>query len=98
MFSTLLLYRSGSVVKSLVGHSGPVFSTAFSPDNTLLISASEDGTGNQCSVANCFEKVLHLMPPVNPDENEFINQFNLNLYVICKEIVIVTDQLLIMII
>ena len=35
---------SGSVVKSLVGHSGPVFSTAFSPDNTLLISASEDGT------------------------------------------------------
>ena len=32
-------------MRQLVGHSGPVYSTSFSPDNTLLLSASEDGTG-----------------------------------------------------
>ena len=31
-------------MRQLVGHSGPVYSTSFSPDNTSLLSASEDGT------------------------------------------------------
>ena len=32
-------------MRTLVGHSGPVYSTSFNPDNTLLLSGSEDGTG-----------------------------------------------------
>ena len=31
-------------VQLLIGHTGPVFSTSFSPDSSLLISASEDGS------------------------------------------------------
>ena len=29
----------------LLGHSGPVYATCFTPDNTALLSASEDTTG-----------------------------------------------------
>jgi len=29
----------------LIGHSGPVYSTSFSPDNRYLISGSEDNSG-----------------------------------------------------
>lgn len=36
--------RSGETARSLFGHSGPVFSVAFSPDRTLLLSSSEDTT------------------------------------------------------
>ena len=32
-------------IQQLVGHSGPVYSTSFNPDNTFLVSGSEDGTG-----------------------------------------------------
>ncbi|XP_064388937.1 transcription initiation factor TFIID subunit 5-like isoform X1 [Halichondria panicea] len=35
---------SGSDVRQLIGHNGPVFSTSFNPDNSFLISGSEDGT------------------------------------------------------
>ena len=31
-------------VQLLIGHTGPVFCTSFSPDSSLLISASEDGS------------------------------------------------------
>ncbi|XP_066156213.1 transcription initiation factor TFIID subunit 5 [Euwallacea fornicatus] len=34
--------RSGESVRSLCGHSGPVYSVSFSPDRTVLLSASED--------------------------------------------------------
>lgn len=30
----------------LCGHSGPVYSLSFSPDNKFLLSGSEDSTGN----------------------------------------------------
>lgn len=29
----------------LLGHCGPVYTTCFTPDNTALLSASEDTTG-----------------------------------------------------
>ena len=35
---------NGSWSKRLVGHSGPVYSCRFSPDNQFLFSASQDGT------------------------------------------------------
>ncbi|XP_065886534.1 transcription initiation factor TFIID subunit 5-like [Dysidea avara] len=35
---------SNNDVITLTGHSGPVYSTSFSPDKSLLLSASEDGT------------------------------------------------------
>ena len=38
-------FSSGSEVRQLVGHAGPVYCTAFNPDNSLLLSSSEDGTG-----------------------------------------------------
>lgn len=37
--------RSSSEVKSLVGHSGPVYATDISHDKKFLISSSEDGCG-----------------------------------------------------
>lgn len=36
--------RSGESSRSLCGHSGAVYSVSFSPDRTLLLSASEDTT------------------------------------------------------
>ncbi|XP_071823435.1 transcription initiation factor TFIID subunit 5-like [Apostichopus japonicus] len=36
--------RSSTDCKVLVGHSGPVYATSFSPDRNLLLSASGDGT------------------------------------------------------
>ena len=39
------LHSSAADMRTLVGHSGPVYSTSFNPDNTLLLSGSEDGTG-----------------------------------------------------
>ena len=42
----LLHYSSSSNdVITLTGHSGPVYSTSFNPDKSLLLSSSEDGTG-----------------------------------------------------
>lgn len=35
---------SGEMHKTLHGHSGPVYGLSFSPDRTLLLSCSEDGT------------------------------------------------------
>jgi transcription initiation factor TFIID subunit 5 len=37
--------QSAADSKSLFGHSGPVYSTSFSPDKNLMVSSSEDGTG-----------------------------------------------------
>lgn len=36
--------RSAETTKTLLGHTGPVYKTSFSPDRSLLISCSEDGT------------------------------------------------------
>ena len=37
--------RTATDSKLLLGHSGPVYATNFSPDRNSLISSSEDGTG-----------------------------------------------------
>jgi transcription initiation factor TFIID subunit 5 len=42
--------KEGSMFKKLIGHSGPVFSTAFSPDSRYLISGSEDGSARLWSL------------------------------------------------
>ncbi len=39
---------STSELRQLTGHSGPVYSTSFNPDNTFLVSGSEDGTSESC--------------------------------------------------
>lgn len=39
-----------SDVRLLSGHSGPVYSTSFNPDNSFLISGSEDGTARLWSL------------------------------------------------
>lgn len=36
--------RSAETTKTLLGHTGPVYKTSFSPDRSLLLSCSEDGT------------------------------------------------------
>lgn len=36
--------KSGETVRTLYGHSGPVYGLSFSPDKTLLLSCSEDST------------------------------------------------------
>ncbi|KAJ8668877.1 hypothetical protein QAD02_000136 [Eretmocerus hayati] len=36
--------KSAETVRSLFGHSGPVYCLSFSPDRNLLLSCSEDGT------------------------------------------------------
>ena len=43
-FDQIIDESSSKEVQVLIGHTGPVFSTSFSPDSSLLISASEDGT------------------------------------------------------
>ncbi|KAI6655939.1 Transcription initiation factor TFIID subunit 5-like isoform X1 [Oopsacas minuta] len=43
-FDQIIDESSTKEVQVLLGHTGPVFSTCFSPDSSLLISASEDGT------------------------------------------------------
>ena len=42
---SLLRESHGSLCKKLIGHSGPVYSTSFSPDHRYLVSCSEDKTG-----------------------------------------------------
>ena len=36
--------KGADTVRSLFGHSGPVYSLSFSPDKNLLLSCSEDST------------------------------------------------------
>lgn len=38
--------HSATDSKTLLGHSGAVYSTSFSPDKNYMVSSSEDGTGN----------------------------------------------------
>ena len=42
---------SKSSSKQLVGHSGPVYSTCFTPENNFVISGSQDGTARLWSLA-----------------------------------------------
>ena len=37
--------RTSETARNLYGHSGPVYSLSFSPDRNLLLSSSEDTTG-----------------------------------------------------
>lgn len=39
--------KTAESVRTLFGHSGPVYCLSFSPDRNLLLSCSEDGTGKQ---------------------------------------------------
>lgn len=41
--------RNAESSRLLYGHSGPVYNVSFSPDKTLLLSCSEDSTGNLIS-------------------------------------------------
>lgn len=57
--------KSGEESRLLCGHSGPVYSTSFSPDRTQLISASEDGTVRLWSLltwSNLVNYKGHLYP------------------------------------
>ena len=44
--------------RKLKGHSGAVYGLSFSPDKTLLLSCSEDGTGNISSLKNALTNIL----------------------------------------
>lgn len=37
--------KNATDMRTLIGHSGPVYSSSFSPDRNLLLSCSEDSTG-----------------------------------------------------
>jgi len=38
--------RTSETVRILYGHTGPVYALSFSPNRNLLLSSSEDATGN----------------------------------------------------
>jgi transcription initiation factor TFIID subunit 5 len=51
--------------KTLIGHTGPVYSTSFSPDNAFLLSGSEDGTARLWDLhtfTNVVAYVYHRLP------------------------------------
>lgn len=50
--------NSGSFFKRLVGHSGPVYSCKFSPDNQFLFSSSQDGTVRMWSLCTFSNLVV----------------------------------------
>lgn len=50
---------SGRDIRTLIGHSGPVYSTCFSPDRSLLVSASEDGTARLWSLHTYSNLVVY---------------------------------------
>lgn len=57
--------QSGADTRFLLGHGGPVYATSFNPFNSMLLSASQDGTVrlwdlNTYSSAVCFKG--HVMP------------------------------------
>lgn len=37
--------RTAETSRSLFGHNGPIYNLSFSPDRNLLLSCSEDSTG-----------------------------------------------------
>ncbi len=48
--------KAGKESRVLSGHSGPVYSTSFTPDKNLCVSASEDGTG-ECWIFRVWVQV-----------------------------------------
>ena len=57
--------QSGAESRLLLGHSGPVYATSFNPFNSMLLSASQDGTIrlwdlNTYTTAVCFKG--HVLP------------------------------------
>lgn len=51
--------------KTLIGHCGPVYETSFSPDNSHLVSCSEDGTVRLWNLAT-FTNVVCYKGHMNP--------------------------------
>ena len=51
--------------KTLIGHAGPVYETSFSPDNSHLVSCSEDGTVRLWNLAT-FTNVVCYKGHMNP--------------------------------
>ena len=45
IFNLMLDETTANDVRTLIGHSGPVFSVSISPDKYNLVSGSEDGSG-----------------------------------------------------
>lgn len=56
--------ESAEDVKTLVGHTGPVYSTSFSPDNTFLLSGSEDGTARLWDLHTFSNVVVSVLLPI----------------------------------
>ena len=54
-----VLESTGSWSKRLVGHSGPVFSCKFSPDNQFLFSSSQDSTIRMWSLCTFSSVVVY---------------------------------------
>lgn len=54
-----VLESTGSWSKRLVGHSGPVYSCKFSPDNQLLFSSSQDSTIRMWSLCTFSSVVVY---------------------------------------
>ena len=52
--------RGGARVSVFAGHSGPVYSAAFSPDGTSIVTASDDRTARiyRCEACGSLEEVL----------------------------------------
>lgn len=46
--------RSSEACRTLLGHSGPVYRVAFSPDRQLLLSCSEDTSSKTCYIFSPF--------------------------------------------
>ncbi|XP_062518837.1 transcription initiation factor TFIID subunit 5-like [Corticium candelabrum] len=59
LMEKLLDDSSGRDQRTLIGHSGPVYSTSFSPDRSLLVSASEDGTARLWSLHTYSNVVVY---------------------------------------
>ena len=47
--------RNSEMLRTLLGHSGPVFRITFSPDRTLLLSCSEDTTSKKEQEKHSFK-------------------------------------------
>ena len=62
LFSNFQFPSSSCEVRLLTGHSGPVFGTSFNPDNSFLISGSEDGTGG-CGMSVILYSCTELIQP-----------------------------------
>lgn len=54
VFARIMDDRSSETSRMLLGHNGPVYKLSFSPDRSLLLSCSEDGTGKIFLIQDLF--------------------------------------------